>query len=280
MSANKGYHSPLNRFVSQVISVGELRGSSALYKRQLDYYNALFQGGDDITREGVMMNTKLNASYHLDIDLGNPVSDLVDSGIVELGASFSRMLAGVTGPVLLGIGSGISISAGFGSFGFSVLLDGLHNVWAIPLWVSQVAITILFFCIAWVWGKIRLGLGTLPALLLVGPAISLGANVTPDVLPFAWHVMAFITGLFMFAFGISLSAAAALGPDGVTALSLAAEKRWRWPVPKANFIWNLAAIALGVWMGGNIGPATLVGLLLTPVLIQYFLPKLRKLMVF
>ncbi len=171
---------------------------------------------------------------------------------------------------------GISISAGFGSFGFSVLLDGVNHVMSIPLWISQVVMTLLFFCIAWIWGRIPLGMGTLPALLLVGPAISLGASLTPMELPLIWHAVAFITGLFMFAFGISLSAAAALGPDGVTALSLAAEKRWRWPVSRANFIWNFSAICIGMVLGGNIGPATVVGLIVTPMLIHYFLPRLRQ----
>lgn len=223
-----------------------------------------------------MMSTKSNYAYQLDIDLGNPTRDIVRSDVIAFSASTRRIVAGLSGPLLLGVGSGISISAGFGSFGFSVLLDGLHNIWLAPLWLSQVIMTILFFAIAWFWGRIRLGVGTLPALLLVGPAISLGASMTPDTLSLEWHAVAFIAGLFMFAFGISLSAAAALGPDGVTALSLAAEKRWKWPVPRANFIWNLSAIALGISLGGNLGPATIIGLLVTPMLIQFFLPRLRR----
>ena len=186
------------------------------------------------------------------------------------------MVAGVSGPILLGIGSGISISAGFGSFGFAVLLDGLHNLLIIPLWISQGNMTVLFFGIGWSWGRIPLGMGTLPALLLVGPAISLGANATPLELSLLWHTAAFAAGLFLFAFGISLSAAASLGPDGVTALSLAAEKRWRWPVSRANFIWNLLAISIGVLLSGNFRPATIVGLFITPMLIHYFLPRLRR----
>ena len=226
------------------------------------------------------MNIKI-----VDIDLYTLPGDgsafsLLSSDVFVLRASRSRMIAGVTGPVLLGIGSGISISAGFGSFGFSVLLDGLHRVVDAPLWFSQVVMTMLFFWIAWRYARIPLGMGTLPALLLVGPAISLGAMVTPEALPLAAHVAAFLVGLFMFALGVSLSAAAALGPDGVTALSLAAEKRWHWPVPRANFIWNLSAIAVGLLLGGNAGPATMVGLFATPVLIQYLLPRLRSCMVF
>ncbi|MFK7993295.1 MAG: hypothetical protein AB8B87_04095 [Granulosicoccus sp.] len=226
------------------------------------------------------MNSKTFEIINIDIDLGNPTSGISNSALIELEASPSRISAGLAGPLLLGLGSGISISAGFGSFGFSVLLDGLHHVLAAPLWFSQMFLTIALFSISWQWGSIRLGIGTLPALLLVGPAISLGATFTPEVLPFAWHAVAFVVGLFMFAFGISLSAAAALGPDGVTALSLAAEKRWHWPIPKANFIWNFTAIAIGVMLGGNLGPATIIGLFVTPVLIRFFLPVLRKRMVY
>ena len=216
--------------------------------------------------------------YELPVDRSS--FSFISSDVFVLRASQSRVIAGMTGPVLLGIGSGISISAGFGSFGFSVLLDGLHHIVDAPLWFSQIVMTLLFFCIAWRYARIPLGMGTLPALLLVGPAISLSATITPDTLPLAAHVAAFLVGLFMFAMGISLSAAAALGPDGVTALSLAAEKRWQWPVPQANFIWNLSAITVGLSLGGNVGPATIVGLFATPVLIRILLPRLRSCMVF
>lgn len=221
-------------------------------------------------------STKSIAAWKVDIDLGTPTSRVIGSELIEFNASAKRICSGLAGPLLLGIGSGISISAGFGSFGFSVLLDGLRQLFHTPLWLSQVIMTVLFFIIAWHWGRIRLGAGTLPAILLVGPAISLGASVPPEHLSIAWHGVAFLSGLFMFSFGISLSAAAALGPDGVTALSLAAEKRWKWPVARANFIWNLSAIAFGVLCGGNIGPATIVGLVVTPMIIRYFLPRLRR----
>lgn len=217
----------------------------------------------------------------VDIDLiGGPANytfaGVLPSDVFVFSASRNRIIAGMLGPVLLGLGSGISISAGFGGFGFSVLLDGLHRTVDAPLWFSQTLMTLLFFWIAWRCARIPLGMGTLPALLLIGPAISISATITPDSLSLAAHILALLIGLFMFALGISLSAAAALGPDGVTALSLAVEKRWKWTVPHANFTWNVCAILLGILLGGNIGPATIVGLLLTPMLIQCLLPGLRR----
>ncbi|ASJ76353.1 YczE/YyaS/YitT family protein [Granulosicoccus antarcticus] len=191
-------------------------------------------------------------------------------------ASRSRMIAGFLGPLLLGVGSGISVSAGFGPLGFSVLLNGLYESFGVSLWLSQLLLTLLFYLIAWKWAKIPLGMGTLPTLLLIGPAISLGATLTPVTLPVAGHVLAFAAGLSLFALGISLAAAAALGPDGVTALSLAAEKRHALPVPKANFLWNSAAICVGILLGGHYGPATVIGLFAVPLLIQWLLPWLRR----
>lgn len=191
-------------------------------------------------------------------------------------ASRRRMCAGFGGPLLLGLGSGISVSAGFGPLGFSVLLDGLQASFGAPLWMSQCLLTVLFYIIAWKWARIRLGMGTLPTLLLIGPAISLGATITPGSLSFGGDLAAFLAGLILFALGISLSAAAALGPDGVTALSLAAEKRHRLPIPRANFIWNLLAIIAGVLLGGSYGPATVIALVTVPLLIQLLLPWLRR----
>lgn len=193
-------------------------------------------------------------------------------------ASQGRLIAGVSGPLLLGLGSGISVSAGFGAFGFSVLLDAIYAGAAIPLWLSQVILTLLFYAIAGAWAGIPLGAGTLPSLLLIGPAISLGSSVTPENLAFAANLVAFVTGLFLFALGISLAAAAALGPDGITALSLAAEKRTSLSIPQSNFLLNFTAIGIGAVLGGKFGPATIVGLLVVPMLIRQMLPHLRQLL--
>lgn len=190
-------------------------------------------------------------------------------------ASPFRVLAGISGPLLLGLGSGISVSAGFGAFGFSVLLDGIYTSGGLPLWVSQIIITLLFYLIAGVWAGIPLGVGTFPSLLFIGPAISFGATFTPDHLMFFGNLLAFVVGLLLFALGISLAAAAALGPDGITAMSLAAEKRLRLAVPHSNFILNLTAISIGIYLGGSAGPATFAGLIVAPMLIRQMLPVLR-----
>lgn len=196
----------------------------------------------------------------------------------DLGASNRRIVAGALGPALLGLGLGISISAGFGTFGFSVLLDGINKTFGVPFWVSQTVLTMSFYLIAWLWARVPLGPGTVTTLLLIGPAISFGASLPPNDIAFAGNLLAFVLGLLLFAGGISLAAAAALGPDGVTALSLAAERKQNWPVSKATFLWDITAIATGVVLGGNFGVATVVGLFAVPFLIHLFIPPLRRLL--
>ena len=204
-------------------------------------------------------------------------SGIMDDPVLNrtLRTSHTRLLAGLSGPLLLGLGSGISVSAGFGAFGFSVLLDGIYSVTALPLWVSQIFITLIFYSAAGLWAGISLGARTLPSLLLIGPAISLGSTITPDTVAFSGNLLAFAVGLLFFALGISLAAAAAFGPDGITAMSLAAEKRLNLPVPHSNFLLNSTAIGIGLFLGGTFGPATVVGLCATPLLIGKMLPVLR-----
>lgn len=198
--------------------------------------------------------------------------------LFDVGASPRRIVGGAIGPLLLGLGQGISVSAGFGSFGFAVLLDGLNRTFLVPYWVSQVVITVCCYMLAWFWGRVPFGLGTLTTLLFIGPAISFGAAITPESLPFTGNLIAFVVGLFIFAFGISLSASAALGPDGVTALSLAAERGHQWSIPKANLLWNVTAVIAGMILGGNFGVATVIGLLTVPLLINRLLPPLRRML--
>ncbi len=188
----------------------------------------------------------------------------------------ARLFAGVCGPLLLGLGSGISVSAGFGAFGFSVLLDGIYVNGALPLWQSQILITILFYLIAGGWAAIPLGVGSLPSLLLIGPMISLGATAAPANLSYTGNLLAFIIGLMLFALGISLAAATRLGPDGITALCLAAEKNTGLSIARTNFLLNLGAIVIGIYLGGKFGIATLAGLLFAPILIHHMLPPLRN----
>lgn len=127
-------------------------------------------------------------------------------------------------------------------------------------------------------GASTIGSWHVNSLLLIGPVISFGAAIAPDNLSFSGNLFAFVIGLVTFAGGISLAAAAALGPDGITALSLAAERRHRWPVPRATFLWDMTAIIAGIILGGNMGVATVIGLITVPMLIHLFLPRIRKIL--
>jgi len=191
-------------------------------------------------------------------------------------ASSRKKFAGFIAPILFGLGLGVATSAGLGSFGFAVLIEGLNKTFSIPVWQLIPIIAIGCWLTAWMLGRIPLGLGTFSTLLLVGPAIGVGAGFAPDGLSFNGNVMALVLGLILFAGGISLATAAAHGPDGLSALSLAAERKQKWPIPVSIILWDLTAIAAGVILGGGVGVATAVGLVAVPLLILMFLPAFRR----
>jgi len=197
-------------------------------------------------------------------------------GFVVLRASHRRIVGGCAGPLMHGIGAGISTSAGFGSFGAIVMIDGIHDTYQLPLWLSQWMVASSCFLIAWCWARIPLGVGTLPVLLLIGPALSFGATIAPQELGFIGNLIAFIVGTMVFSFGVALTAAAALGPDGQTALSLAAERANNWKIPHSSLFFAVITICIGIVLGGNFGVASIVNLMLVPVLLHYFIPPLRR----
>jgi len=197
-------------------------------------------------------------------------------GFVVLRASRRRIVGGCAGPLMHGFGAGISTSAGFGSFGAIVMIDGIHETYQLPLWLSQWMVASSCFLIAWCWARIPLGVGTLPVLLLIGPALSFGATIAPQELGFIGNLIGCVVGTLMYSFGVALTAAAALGPDGQTALSLAAEKANNWKIPYSSLFFAVTTICIGIVLGGNFGVASIINLMLVPVLLHYFIPPLRR----
>lgn len=210
----------------------------------------------------------------LDKNTGTRASILGD--LLNFDVSLRRMIAGCLGPLLIGCGTGFSASAGFGAFGITVLLDGIHQTYAISFWASQLALSIFCYAFAWKWAGIPLGLGTIPSVLLIGPAMSLAATMAPQNLSFTGNSAAFILGTLVLGFGIALSAAAALGPDARTAILLAAEKKHRWPIPRSSLFFNFSTILIGIVLNGNFGVATVLNLMLIPPLLARLVPALRQ----
>jgi len=207
-----------------------------------------------------LKNAKPNTGHDADQSVATAASDRY-AWLFDIGASPGRIFAGIVAPILLGLGLGVVSSAGFGSFGFALLFD------------------ICCCLFAWFWGRMPFGLGTLVALLLIGPAIVVGSGFAQVEYSFTGNVMALLLGLILFSGGISLAAAAVTGPDGVTALSLVAERVHQWPLPLSFVLWDITAIAAGVILGGSIGVATVIGLIAVPFLIQLFLPAFRRVLV-
>ena len=110
-----------------------------------------------------------------DIDGGADSNFFTD--LFALSASPRCLFAGAVGPILLGLGLGVATSAGFGSFGAALLLESLSSAFVVPFWLVLPVLTVSFSLVAWLWGRVPFGLGTLATVLLVVPAMSVGAGL-------------------------------------------------------------------------------------------------------
>ncbi len=189
-----------------------------------------------------------------------------------------RLIVGSISPCLIGLGVGISIPLQLGSFTFGAFFEGLLETFGIALWLSNLLLAFSLYFLAWFIGRIMLGVGTLPTIFLISPAIEIGAAIVPEDTPIVARLIILSISLAIFGLGILLSAAAALGPEPVSALCLAFESRYGWSISRSIFAMNLAATTLGFLLGGTIMAATVVSLFTPALFLALGLTKTRALL--
>jgi uncharacterized protein len=174
----------------------------------------------------------------------------------------SRLVRLVIGCVVLGVGVGLLLLAALGSDGYSTFVNGTSRTIGVPFVLVNVCIGGAFVTVGWLRG-VRLGVGTVAQLVVVGATVSgvLSVGSTPDQL--LWRCLLMVLAFPVLAVGIAGYLATGTGAGPVEAVALAFDP----PVP---FRWcyttiQTASALIGWVLGAAIGVGTvLVMLLLGP----------------
>ncbi|MCL7714466.1 YczE/YyaS/YitT family protein [Stenotrophomonas mori] len=182
-----------------------------------------------------------------------------------------RLLQLLLGLFLFGIASALMIRAGIGIAPWDVLAQGisLRSGWGFGLVTNLVGVAVLLM---WWPLRQRPGAGTVLNVLLIGPSAQLGLHVLPAVQGLAWQSLLFAGGLALMAVATGLYIGARLGPGPRDGLMTGLHARLGWPVWKARTLIEASALAVGWWLGGNLGPGTVAFALLIGPLCGITLP--------
>lgn len=183
----------------------------------------------------------------------------------------------IMGSVMMGISIDLFVRSGLGLDPLSVFQAGCGRVLSLPLGtVSQllmVSIMILLFFL----DRKRVGIGTLLNSILVGASINvfspiIGGGVDSVLV----RIVCMAAGLILMGTGIGLYVAAGLGEAGMDALMIYFSGRLKKDVHKTRITLDILLSAAGFALGGSLGIATVLSMLINGPIIQFTIRLIDK----
>ncbi|MFT4233933.1 MAG: hypothetical protein QM607_02870 [Microbacterium sp.] len=177
----------------------------------------------------------------------------------------NRSLRLVGGLVLFGIAIALLARARIGVPPWDVLAQGVAHAFGLTFGASTMIVSAVVLLL-WIPLRQRIGVGTLVNVLVTGPVVDLTMLVVPEGLPLPVRIVLFAAGVLVLGVGtgIYLSAALAPGPRDGLMTGLHALTGWNIGIVRTGI--ELAVLATGSLMGGNLGWGTLAfALLIGPV---------------
>ncbi len=157
--------------------------------------------------------------------------------------------------IVLGLGVALLLDVGWGSDGYSTLVNGLSIASGAPFWIPNAIVGFLLVAVAWLRGT-RPGIGTIVQPLVVGSVVSVAMALIPEAESAVLRVLQLLVAFVLLTLGVAGYLASNTGAGPAEAAALA----WDPPVP---FKWSYSIVqgggALTGWLlGADVGVATLL----------------------
>ena len=178
----------------------------------------------------------------------------------------------LVGLITFGFSLGLMLEAHLGLASWDVLHQGIAERLGVGIGWVVIGVGALTLA-AWLALGERPGVGTVANVVLVGLAVdaSIAVLSTPATLPV--RIAFLLAGIVLNALATGLYIGAGLGPGPRDGLMTAFAARGH-SLRAVRTVIELAVLAVGVLLGGQVGPGTLLYAVAIGPLTQFFLPRL------
>ncbi len=184
-----------------------------------------------------------------------------------------RILRCVVGLAFFGLGINMFLTGDLGLAPWDVFHKGVSKLTGIPVGIV-IEITGVFILLLWIPLRERLGLGTVLNAIEIGLVVYLIDDRLPSTALLLPRLLYVAGGLVSIAVGSGLYIGAGLGSGPRDGLMLGLSKRGV-SVRFARTGVEVAALVVGLLLGGTVGVGTLAFTFGIGPLVQLFLPRLR-----
>lgn len=177
----------------------------------------------------------------------------------------------LVGLFLYGIGLALMVRAGIGVAPWDVLSQGVSLRTGIPFGLVTNILGALVLLL-WIPIRVRVGVGTVANVLLLGTSAQLGLSVIPQQTIPALQALVFAGGLALVAVATGLYIGARLGPGPRDGLMTGLHRRTGWRIWIVRTGIEIAVLIGGVLLGGQFGIGTIAFALLIGPMVNVTLP--------
>lgn len=180
----------------------------------------------------------------------------------------------IVGTAIAAFGLDMAIYAGFGSATLAVLWQGIAKT--IHITVGQaslvVAAAMVIFC--WFYDRKQINVGTVLYQLIYSFCLDLFSPVMRYGSSKPLNFVIMVVGLVIFSFGSALYSVAEFGKGSYEALTFAFVDRKKWPISNVRVVLDVVCVMSGWLLGGTVGICTVATILLSGILLQWFVKLL------
>jgi uncharacterized membrane protein YczE len=177
----------------------------------------------------------------------------------------------VVGLFFYGIGLALMVRAGIGVAPWDVLSQGIALRTGIPFGLVTNIVGALVLLL-WIPIGVRVGVGTVANVLLIGTSAQLGLTFIPQQTVPAIQALVFAGGLALVAVATGIYIGARLGPGPRDGLMTGLHRRTGRPIWIVRTGIEVAVLLVGVLLGGQFGIGTIAFALLIGPMVNVTLP--------
>jgi uncharacterized membrane protein YczE len=185
----------------------------------------------------------------------------------------TRLVRLLIGLVCFGLGIAAMVHADLGLGPWDVLHQGLSDRTGVPIGTVGIGVGAALL-VTWLWLPVRIGLGTVLNVILIGLVIDGTLWVLPESAPLGVRAAEVPAGIVLIALGSGFYIGAGLGPGPRDGLMTGLAARGVGSVRAVRTGIEVTVLALGWSLGGTVGWATALQALTIGPLVHLFLDRL------